>query len=568
MTTQTMTTAKKPSGCGCGSSGGKTVTAPCSCGGCGCNLCAAPTSGYVRPQFFSGQLLTEDDLRSLVDYVTGKNRLHNRMLFGDGVVCGLKVTIDPCPPVQPCVHQLITVSAGYALDCCGNDIFVPCDVELDFPQLLRDLKLRLLGKDCGDPCKNQDNGNAAGAANPPKPNVAGIPQNPAFPPSQGAATTDDKTKTYCLYVRYCEQSSDPVVPYDSDAPCGITDCQDTRIREGFRFELRCPPQEPAQTSKALANGTLRLYRAQYLQKPVAELQKAYASRDPQDLLTAIGHVEEVLSLAPIGNDTEIVAQLASARYDIRNRAGTEQVVLRVASALTRYWAEGSCDVLLPDCAPCEDDAVLIACLEVNGCDVLTACNVRRRTILSPAYFEFLGLPDLITRVLVAECCGPRKKFVSGAGNLRQDENLKAWLASLRAADPIPDNAAHPTHVDRALDLLAATAAQRDPGIAAPPTIEDPFSFARYMARTAGLATLLDTKAEDHRVDELSTTISMQKDLLRKQETELNRQADKLATQEQELKSHGDRLEELREELNKLAGAGPAAPRGKKQPPNS
>jgi len=362
MITQTMTSVKKSTGCGCGSgSSAKSTVTPCSCGGCGCNLCAAPTSGFVRPQFFSGQLLTEDDLRSLVDYVTGKNRLYNRMLFGDGVVCGLKVAIDPCPSPRPCSHHEITVQAGYALDCCGNDIFVPCDVTLDFPQLLRDLKRRLLGKDCGDPCVN-----AANPANPSSPAATAGTANPNNP-----KTGNDKIKTYCLYLRYCEQSSDPVVPYDSDEPCGITDCQDTRIREGFRFELRCPPQEPKKTGRTATNSTLRLYRAEYLQKPIDELQKAYASNDPQDLLAAVGHVEEVLTLAPAADDTEIAAHLASARADIRAGAGREQVVLRVAAALMRYWRKGSCDVLLPDCAPCDDDAVLIACLDVDGCDVVS-----------------------------------------------------------------------------------------------------------------------------------------------------------------------------------------------------
>src|SRR5215831_2967375 len=105
MQTNTMT-SKKSSGCGCsgggsssskggscGCSGGKSCGCggggSCGCGGKGCSVCEAPPEAYSRPQFFSGQLLTEDDLQSMVDYTVAKNRLHNRMLFGEGVACGL-----------------------------------------------------------------------------------------------------------------------------------------------------------------------------------------------------------------------------------------------------------------------------------------------------------------------------------------------------------------------------------------------------------------------------------------------------------------------------------------------
>jgi hypothetical protein len=73
---------KKSSGCGCGGSGSP-APAPCKCGGAECSLCQ--DQGYVRPRFFAGQLLTEDDLQQLDDYVVSKNRLHMRHLFGAGV---------------------------------------------------------------------------------------------------------------------------------------------------------------------------------------------------------------------------------------------------------------------------------------------------------------------------------------------------------------------------------------------------------------------------------------------------------------------------------------------------
>src|SRR5262249_2479144 len=129
--------------CGCGNPA-TSVVAGCSCGGAGCGICQSQI--FVRPRFFAGQLLTEDDLQQLGDYVVAKNRLHNRFLFGEGVVCGLEVTCHPCGDGQVIVHP------GYALDCCGNDITLACPQPLDINAMVRELRRKLLGADCGDPC--------------------------------------------------------------------------------------------------------------------------------------------------------------------------------------------------------------------------------------------------------------------------------------------------------------------------------------------------------------------------------------------------------------------------------
>lgn len=179
---------KGSSGCGCGGGG---------CASCSTGACATDGGAeYVRPAFFGGQLLTEADLDRIVQYVVDKNRLHNRMLFGEGVACGLEVVCDPCD------LGAIHVQPGYALDCCGNDIVVSCPVELNVNALVRDLRAR--GLDCTDPCAK-----------------------------------DGTTRKYCLYVRYHEEGADPVAPYATDGSCGTAQCRDTRIRESYRFELRC-----------------------------------------------------------------------------------------------------------------------------------------------------------------------------------------------------------------------------------------------------------------------------------------------------------------------------------------
>jgi hypothetical protein len=207
---------KKNGGCGCGGSSGG-----CGCGGgctCGSVLVQSQSCGVttmVRPRFFPGQLLVDGDLQLLVDYTSLKSRLHNRFLHGAGVVCGLQVGCHPCGGGK------VVVGPGMALDCCGNDIIVPCPVELDINAMIRELSLSLQpGYDCGDPCAED-------------------------------ADEDDprkNTTSYCLWVRYCEELTDLMAPYMSDDHCSAQTCQASRVREGYSFELRCRDEdEPPET---------------------------------------------------------------------------------------------------------------------------------------------------------------------------------------------------------------------------------------------------------------------------------------------------------------------------------
>lgn len=107
------------------------------CGGLEC-LC--------RPRFFAGQLLTEEDLNRLDHYIVAKNRLHNRHLFGTGVVCGLDVVCSTCNPAG---NSAVVVRPGYALSPCGNDIVVCRDEVVDICDLIN--RCRPKRDDCVEP---------------------------------------------------------------------------------------------------------------------------------------------------------------------------------------------------------------------------------------------------------------------------------------------------------------------------------------------------------------------------------------------------------------------------------
>lgn len=111
------------------------------CGGLEC-LC--------RPRFFAGQLLSEEDLNRLDYYIVAKNRLHNRYLFGTGVVCGLEVVCSPCDPAG---GGTVIVKPGYALSPCGNDIVVCKEEAVDVCDLINRCRPRP-PDDCYQPGNN------------------------------------------------------------------------------------------------------------------------------------------------------------------------------------------------------------------------------------------------------------------------------------------------------------------------------------------------------------------------------------------------------------------------------
>jgi hypothetical protein len=313
----------KTQGCGCGGRGGG-YGSGC---GCGCGAKAAPpaavacspceTASFVRPRFFAGQLLTEDDLGALVDYMLAKQRFHNTRLFGKGVVCGLAIERVPSDDAR------IVVEAGHAIDGCGNDLVLTCARTLDLAPLIRELQARQRsGSDCTDPC-------------PP-------------PASQPA---DAPHRQYCLYARYSERPDQPVAAYPVGDDCDASttpSCEPTRILEGITFELRCPPPAP----------------------PAETMADRLAECDGQG-----------------GDPTELAAE-----------------------ARQRSVRDCQCAAINPPCPTSTDDAVLLACIEVDRCKVVQICNTLRHHVFAPATLRYWGS---IQPPSSAGCCGA---IVEDGGN--------------------------------------------------------------------------------------------------------------------------------------------------------
>src|SRR5262249_25466034 len=63
-----------------------------------------------------------------------------------------------------------------------------------------------------------------------------------------------------------------------------------------------------------------------------------------------------------------------------------------------------CNALNPTCPPCDDPAVLLACLEVEDCTVVRICNLERSFVVSPAALRYWLPLSQIGRVFEAVCC--------------------------------------------------------------------------------------------------------------------------------------------------------------------
>jgi hypothetical protein len=410
----------KTSGCGCGGSGAVSAT-PCGCGGADCAACQG--QGIVRPRFFAGQLLTEDDLQLLTEYVGQKDRLHNRQLFGAGVVCGLEVTCHPCGEGRLLVHP------GYALDCCGNDLTLACRQTLDINAMVRALRRdQLGGYDCGDPC--------------PDPGSEVIrPTTPVRGTNQleyGPVTPAPEPLRYCLYVRYCEQLSDPVMPYSTGDDCGALSCEPTRVREGVQFELRCRPKGDAanallQRLCACLGDLNRLplvYRSlQALQRSNRSAQTILITTDTgpaprplegiaSDVAKAFSEVRdwllERLSNAPYLTDCTLRNKVHAMALPTFGKQMTEAETRSFVAAteplievFINYLRDCLCRAVNPACVPCNDTAVLLACLEVDDCQVVKVCNLERTFVLSPSAVRYWLPPlQLLGNLLERLCCDP------------------------------------------------------------------------------------------------------------------------------------------------------------------
>jgi hypothetical protein len=90
---------------------------------------------FERNRYFYGKLMTVRDFETEQRYAQEHRHLHNQSLHGWGVVCGLTVE----PKLGTGNETKVVVKPGVALDCCGREIVLAKDQEID----LRDFQMTI-----------------------------------------------------------------------------------------------------------------------------------------------------------------------------------------------------------------------------------------------------------------------------------------------------------------------------------------------------------------------------------------------------------------------------------------
>jgi hypothetical protein len=181
-------------------------------GDCGCHgpADACTLECLEHPKFFCGQLLTDQDLTSLVQWVQNKSRLL-RYRHGWGVVCGLDVRC------QPHYHDQVLVTGGYAVDCCGNDVIVCEAAPFSLAGVCRNEK---------DPCAELRKKGPAAEEGRPEVLVPGFDTGKV--PLAEIRIID-------LYLHYREQLADAQTALGRSVCKQVSECEYSRVREGFEL---------------------------------------------------------------------------------------------------------------------------------------------------------------------------------------------------------------------------------------------------------------------------------------------------------------------------------------------
>ena len=173
--------------------------------------CADELPVQERLNYFTGQFLTERDLKAEQGYQMGKHRQHNRYLHGYGAVCGLRVKEHPNPA---CRDRFVVLEPGLALDCHGREVMVPEAIYVDLQAAL-----------------------AAQKADP---------------------TLPADSKNLLISLCYSECKTELVPALYADCGCNDTGCEASRIYEGFEVEAKLVTDAQLPKSKLVDPTGVRL----------------------------------------------------------------------------------------------------------------------------------------------------------------------------------------------------------------------------------------------------------------------------------------------------------------------
>lgn len=427
--------------------------APVCCPDCGGLEC------LCRPRFFPGQLLTDEDLTRLDDYITSKNKLHNRYLVGWGVVCGMNVVCNAC-------DGMVTVKSGYALSPCGDDIVVCADAPVDICSMIQKCTKKQ-PRDCQpaqpggpDPCSSTTeqwilrihyDEKASRGIVPLKNTGSATCCSPCACGGSGSCGCGGKSSGSSCCGGNGKSTTGNGNGKSTSCGCGGTStatttsaqaqCQPTIVCETYYFEV-CkvrPSLEPRTDFGALGNRFLSCLTA--LQGLVSEPPPGDNQKDLLNWCCAIrDNLLDFFANNP-GYSCSIPAALA---VMCQSNADAQTIKAEVAKLLAQYIKDCFCAAFLPPCpCPVEDAGVPLATITVSkqsgACRIISICNldVRKFATTFPNLAYWLSIfPTLrdLRKALAAVCCKPIVFRKTDFGKQTQFTEFAA-RAAVRATPP-------------------------------------------------------------------------------------------------------------------------------------
>ena len=383
-----------------------------------CPLCGA-LECLCRPRWVAGQLVSEADLNRLDRYITGKQRLHNRHLFGTGVVCGLVVHCHPCE------GGLVRVTPGYALGPCGEDIVVCAPDTVDVCALVQtckareyeDLDCRPFGDDRGCQDLDEEWVLAIRYEEYPARTEPRVKANPC--PSCGCAGSGcscggGSHSGYGAKAGGCGCGGPGERPLPRTAP---VECAPTITCEGYRYEVFRAPK-PVRDDDRRQRGPLFDRYLECIEDLLAAFREWQAGGTSDDLDTRIRACTR-LKAALVAHfsehatsQCEAVRQLCTIACSPEPDETANQRLLALVLAAVQ---DCLCHALLPPCPePTSEPRLPLATITVRGapCRVMKVCNwtpLRPIVLTFPNLSYWLSLfPQIgtVRDLLHRLCCEP------------------------------------------------------------------------------------------------------------------------------------------------------------------
>ena len=196
--------------------------------------------GTQRNRYFTGKYMAARDFTVEQDYFLSRHRLHNRVLHGWGVVCGLAVFHHPDPV---CAKKWVVAKAGIAIDCCGRELVLFKDTAFELPlpvaQVVAPAPVRTeVVPASAQPAAVQS------AAGTPAPYLPAAPSADVRPPQRPPQPDYPIEAEFLLCLRYAETRIEKVPALYSENACDPMREEYNRVCESAELVILDPKDVP------------------------------------------------------------------------------------------------------------------------------------------------------------------------------------------------------------------------------------------------------------------------------------------------------------------------------------